>query len=50
MNTSFPYVLNFYKCRDVKFPEKFGQAAGWDFYIPNDLCINDFINNARLLL
>ena len=44
MNT--PYILNFYKCRNVKSPEKFGCAAGWDFYIPNDLCLQDFINNA----
>lgn len=45
MNTS--YTLNFYKCRDVKSPEKFGKAAGWDFFIPNDLCINDFVSNAK---
>ena len=40
------YALEFYKCRDVKTPTKFGKAAGWDFYVPNDLCLMDFINNA----
>lgn len=44
------YELKFYKCRDVKTPEKFGKAAGWDFFIPNDLCLMDIINNARMLL
>lgn len=46
MNTQ--YILNFYKCRNVKSPEKFGKAAGWDFYIPEDLCIQDFINNLNI--
>ena len=40
MNTE--YCLNFFKARDVKSPAKFGEAAGWDFYIPNDLTIFDF--------
>lgn len=37
------YILEFFKCRDVKTPEKHGDAAGWDFFIPNDLTIFDFI-------
>ena len=43
------YVLNYYKCRDVKSPDHFGNAAGWDFFIPNDLNIFDFTkpNNYR---
>lgn len=38
------YILNFYKCRSVKSPEKFGDAAGWDFFIPDDLTLFDFYN------
>ena len=36
------YILEYCKVRDVKSPEKFGNAAGWDFFIPNDLTIYDF--------
>ena len=39
------YTLEFFKCRDVKSPAKFGYAAGWDFFIPNDLTIFDFTDN-----
>jgi dUTP pyrophosphatase len=39
------YTLEFFKCRDVKSPAKFGYAAGWDFFIPNDLTIFDFADN-----
>ena len=42
------FELNIFKARDVKTPEKFGNAAGWDFYIPNDLTISDFIGNVNL--
>ncbi len=41
------YCLEFFKCRDVKSPAKFGKAAGWDFFIPNDLTIFDFTNNVN---
>lgn len=39
------YILEFFKCRNVKTPEKHGNAAGWDFFIPNDLTIFDFTKN-----
>lgn len=39
------FDLNIFKARNVKTPEKFGAAAGWDFFIPNDLNIFDFVNN-----
>lgn len=44
------YPLNFFKCRDVKSPEKYGNAAGWDFFIPNDLTIFDFTNNLNIYI
>jgi dUTP pyrophosphatase len=36
------YTLKYFKAKDVKTPEKFGNAAGWDFFIPNKLTIFDF--------
>jgi deoxyuridine 5'-triphosphate nucleotidohydrolase len=44
------FELNIFKARDVKTPEKFGNAAGWDFYIPNDLTISDFMGCAGLYI
>ena len=44
------YCLEYFKCRDVKSPAKFGKAAGWDFFIPNDLTIFDFTNNTGIYI
>jgi dUTP pyrophosphatase len=44
------YCLEYFKCRDVKTPAKFGKAAGWDFFIPNDLTIFDFTNNTGIYI
>lgn len=41
------YKLKFYKCRNVKSPVKHGMAAGWDFFIPEDLKVKDFFNNTE---
>lgn len=42
------YCLEFFKCRNVKTPAKFGLAAGWDFFIPDDLTIFDFTSNVNI--
>ena len=42
--------LKIFKCREVKTPEKYGQACGWDFFIPTDLTIGDFFNNAAAFI
>lgn len=44
------YKLNIFKSRDVKTPTKAWEAAGWDFYIPEDLSIFDFIKNPDIYL
>lgn len=37
MNT--PHALEFFKCRHVKTPLKHGKAAGFDFFVPDDLTV-----------
>lgn len=51
MSSSFntDFTFEYYKCREVKSPAKFGAAAGWDFFIPDDLTIFDFANNIRCI-
>lgn len=44
-NFNTDFTFEYYKCREVKSPAKFGAAAGWDFFIPDDLTIFDFANN-----
>jgi deoxyuridine 5'-triphosphate nucleotidohydrolase len=34
-----PHTLEFFKCRYVKSPTKHGVAAGFDFFVPDDLTI-----------
>lgn len=42
------YVLKFAKIRKVKSPSKSYAAAGFDFYIPEDLTIKDFTKNVGI--
>ncbi len=42
---STEYKLNFAKVRAVKSPCKSYEAAGWDFYVPENLNIKDFTKN-----
>lgn len=44
------YKLNIFKCKDVKTPTKAWEAAGWDFYIPENLSIFDFTKNPDIYL
>lgn len=44
------YKLNIFKCKDVKTPTKAWEAAGWDFYIPENLSIFDFTKSADTYL
>ncbi len=44
------YKLKIFKCRKVKTPTKSWNAAGWDFYIPEDLKIGDFMNSYKSYL
>ena len=39
------YKLKFAKVREVKSPCKSYEAAGWDFYVPENLNIKDFTKN-----
>jgi len=42
------FVLEFAKVRDVKAPQKSYEAAGWDFYVPENLNITDFTKNVGI--
>lgn len=42
--------LKIFKSRNVKTPTKAWEAAGWDFYIPEDLTIFDFASNYKMYL
>ena len=42
--------LKVFKCRNVKTPSKSWEAAGWDFYIPENLSIFDFAKNYKTYL
>ena len=42
------YKLNFYKAREVKSPCKSYEAAGWDFYVPENLNIKAFTKNVGI--
>lgn len=44
------YILNFFKCREVKSPEKHGNAAGWDFFVPTNLTLKDFTKKPQMYL
>ncbi len=48
LNTEFK--LEIYKCKKVKTPTKAWEAAGWDFYIPENLSIFDFIKDPNQYL
>lgn len=42
------FILEFAKVRDVKAPQKSYDAAGWDFYVPENLNITDFTKNVGI--
>lgn len=44
------FNLNIYKCRNVKSPIKAWDAAGWDFFIPENLSIFDFTKSYKTYL
>ena len=44
------FELKVFKCRDVKTPTKAWDAAGWDFYIPENLSIFDFAESYKAYL
>ena len=44
------FELKVFKCRDVKTPTKAWSAAGWDFYIPENLSIFDFAESYKSYL
>jgi dUTP pyrophosphatase len=48
LNTEFK--LEIYKCKEVKTPSKAWEAAGWDFYIPENLSIFDFVKDPKTYL
>ena len=48
--TSDEFELKVFKCRNVKTPTKAWDAAGWDFYIPEDLSIFDFAESYKAYL
>jgi dUTP pyrophosphatase len=47
-NKELEYKLNFAKVREVKSPCKSYDAAGWDFYVPENLNIKDFTKNVGI--
>lgn len=47
-NKEVEYKLNFAKVREVKSPCKSYDAAGWDFYVPENLTIKDFTKNVGI--
>jgi dUTP pyrophosphatase len=47
-NKEVEYKLNFAKVREVKSPCKSYEAAGWDFYVPDNLNIKDFTKNVGI--
>ena len=44
------FNLQIYKCRNVKSPAKAWEAAGWDFFIPENLSIFDFTKSYKTYL
>lgn len=44
------HELNIFKCKDVKSPAKSWDAAGWDFFIPENLSIFDFTKSYKTYL
>ena len=48
LNTEFK--LEIYKCKNVKTPTKAWEAAGWDFYIPENLSIFNFTKDPNQYL
>lgn len=44
------FDLKIYKSKNVKTPTKAWAAAGWDFYIPENLSIFDFTENYKMYL
>lgn len=49
-NLSDSFELQICKVRNVQSPTKAWDAAGWDFYIPEDLTIFDFTENYKMYL
>lgn len=45
MELNSKFNLEIFKCRDVRTPSKAWEAAGWDFFIPENLSIFDFIKS-----
>lgn len=46
-NLNQTMYLNIFKCKNVKSPSKSWEAAGWDFYIPENLVLADFIKSYK---
>lgn len=44
------HELKIFKCKDVKTPSKSWDAAGWDFFIPENLSIFDFAKSYKTYL
>ena len=44
------FNLDIFKCRNVKTPVKAWKAAGWDFFIPENLSIFDFTKSYKTYL
>ena len=44
------FNLNIYRCKNVKGPMKAWDAAGWDFFIPENLSIFDFTKSYKTYL
>ncbi len=50
MNLSDNFELKIFKSRKVKTPQKSWAAAGWDFFIPENLSIFDFAESYKAYL
>lgn len=50
MSLNTEYKLEIFKCKDVKTPSKAWEAAGWDFYIPENLSVFDFAKDSKQYL
>jgi len=44
------FELKIYKCKNVKTPQKAWSAAGWDFFIPENLSLFDFTKSYKTYL
>lgn len=50
MSLDTEYKLEIFKSRDVKTPSKAWEAAGWDFFIPENLSVFDFAKDPKQYL